>query len=167
MNSVDDFRFSYSAANAKSLLLTLLAIQILLVSAYILTHIIAPDASLGPIPGLLNVDREVSIPTWFSSIQLFVLAVVLLMQARWEKELKSFLFALGLGFLFLSMDEAAAIHDSLYRSMQRLKLPWLEGVEYLVWIVPYLAIGVIGLLIGYRPVLFAWRHFLCEALWVA
>lgn len=75
MKSVDLFRFSYSAADARSLLAILLGIELVLVSAYVLTHIIAPGPSLGPLRNFLDVDRAVSIPTWFSSVQLFALGV--------------------------------------------------------------------------------------------
>ncbi|HEX9787180.1 MAG TPA: hypothetical protein VGB09_04100 [Candidatus Binatia bacterium] len=167
MNPVDLFRFSYSTADARSLLLLLLSVDLLLAFAYILTHVIAPESSLGPLKNFLDVDREVSIPTWFSSIQLFAVGAVLLMQARGAKQLKVFLVLAGLGFMFLSLDEAAAIHDNIYRSAQRLKLPWIGGEEYLVWMVAYLGIGIIGLLIGYRPALFVWLNFRREALWVA
>jgi hypothetical protein len=167
MKPVDLFRFSYSAADARSLLAILLGIELVLVSAYVLTHIIAPGPSLGPLRNFLDVDREVSIPTWFSSVQLFALGVVLLLQASRSKQLRAFVVLLGLSFIFLSMDEAAAIHDSIYRSAQRLKLPWIEGVEYLVWMVVYVFVGLIGLLIAHRPVVFLWGNSRQEALWVA
>ncbi len=167
MKPVDVVRFSYSAAEARTLLLILLGIELLLVSAYILTHIIAPGPSLGPLRNFLDVDREVSIPTWFSSIQLFAVGAVLLPLARRSKPLSAFLVLVALGFVFLSMDEAAAIHDKIYRSAQRLKLPLLEGVEYLIWMAAYLLVGMISLLIGYRPVLFVWNHHRREGVWIA
>ena len=81
MKRIERFRFSYSAGDAKNLVAILLGVELLLVFAYILTHIIAPGPSLGPLRNFLDVDREVSIPTWFSSVQLFALGVVLLLQA--------------------------------------------------------------------------------------
>ena len=167
MKRIERFRFSYSASDAKNLVAILLGVELLLVFAYILTHIIAPGPSLGPLRNFLDVDREVSIPTWFSSVQLFALGVVLLLQAIRCKQLSGFFVLVALGFIFLSMDEAAAIHDSIYRSAQRLKLPWIEGHEYLVWMVAYVCVGAIGLLIGHRPVIFVWRNFRQEALWIA
>jgi hypothetical protein len=170
MNSADSFCFRYSVSNARSLLLILLGFEILLVSGYILTHIIAPDLPWPwrLIPAFLNVDREVTIPTWFSSIQLFAAAVmVLLMATSCVQQLRTFLVLLGLGFLFLSLDETAAVHDNIYKGAQRLKLPSLEGREYLLWMVPYLCIAAIGLAVAYRPALFAWRNFMRESAWIA
>lgn len=167
MNSAGDFRFSYSVAGAKLLLRILLGFEFLLVAGYILTHILAPDLTWRPIQRFLDVDREVSIPTWFSSIQLFAVGGVLLTQAKWAKQLKFSLVILGLGFLFLSMDEAAAIHDSMFRYAKNMKLEGLEGREFLAWMVPYVFIGLVGLLLAYRPVLFAWCNFRREFVWVA
>jgi hypothetical protein len=134
---------------------------------YILTQIIAPGPGWGPIPRFLDVDREVSVPTWFSSIQLFAVAVVLLMQGPRARQLRFFLLLLGIGFLFLSMDEAAGVHDSIRRSTQRLELPWLRGINFVVWMALYTCIGLVGLLTNYHAVLFAWRHFRREVVWVA
>lgn len=168
MSSTGDFRFSYSAGDAKALLTILLGFEILLVAGYIVTHIVAPGLAWGPVQTFLDVDREVSIPTWFSSVQLFAVGgMVLLMARNCVRQLKSFFVLLGLACFFLSMDEATAVHDSLYRAAQRLKLPLLEGREYLVWMVPYLCGGVIGLAAAYRPVLFAWRTFRRESAWIA
>lgn len=168
MSSTGDFRFSYSADDAKTLLRILLGFEFLLVAGYILTRIIAPGLVWAPIQAFLDVDREVSIPTWFSSVQLLAVGVMALLMARnCAQQLKVFLVLLGLAFLFLSMDEATAVHDSIYRAAQRLKLPSLEGKEYLVWMVPYVCGGVIGLAAAYRPVLFTWRAFPRESAWIA
>jgi hypothetical protein len=167
MDSAHQFRFSYSAADAKILLGTLFGFELLLTTGYILIRVIAPGFPWGPLQNFFDVDREVSIPTWFSSIQLFAIAAVLLMQAPRAKQLRFPLLILGLGFLFLSMDEAAAIHDSIYRSVQRLKLERLHNREFLVWMVLYLCVALIGLLLAYRSVLFAWRNFRREFIVVA
>ena len=163
------FRLTYSAAAARRLLWILLSVEVLLAAAYILTRIIAPATPWGPVRGFFNVDQEVSIPTWFSAVQLFALATVVLSQAAEAGELRTLLIVIGCAFLFLSMDEAAAVHDSFFKAAQNAKL--LKGVEYLAWMVPYAAAGVIGLVIGLRPALRMWRHFpretVCIALGVA
>ena len=167
MHRVDVFRVSYSAGDAKKLLVILLGAELLLVSAYILTHIVAPGPTSEVLRNFLDVDREVSIPTWFSSAQLFALGPLLLLQAPRSKQLGRFLFILALGFIFLSMDEAAAIHDTIYRAAQRMNVPWIKGAEYLIWMAAYLLAAAIGLVIGWRPVFFAWRQFRREVVWIA
>ena len=158
-----DFRLHYSAGAARRLLWMLLAVDVFLAAAYILTHIIAPEVRLGPIREFLNVDREVSIPTWFSATQLFMVAVVLWDRARKVGELHAFFLVLACGFLFLSMDEAAAVHDNIFRFAQRRKLPWLAGAEYLAWMVPYALAGTVGIAICLRPAWSVARRFPREA----
>lgn len=72
------------------------------------------DAVFGLIP-LFNMYEEANLPTWFSSLNLFLAALLLYVNAqaariageRWRKHW------LGLAgvFLFLSMDEAATLHE--------------------------------------------------------
>ena len=71
------FQIQYTAGAARRLFRMLLCAEVILAAAYIFAHIIAPGLRLGPIRNFLNVDREVSIPTWFSATQLFFLAAVL------------------------------------------------------------------------------------------
>lgn len=165
--SQSGFRLIYSPAAARRLLWILLSVEVLLVAAYILTRIISPATPWGPLRGFFNVDREVSIPTWFSAVQLFALAIVVLSQAAEAAELRTLLIVMGCAFLFLSMDEAAAVHDSLFRAAKNAKIPWLKGVEYLAWMLPYAAAGVIGLVVGLRPALIMWRRFPRETVCIA
>ena len=168
MSSGCEFHFSYSATDAKRLLFFLLGFEVLLVSAYILTHIVAPDIrSWVHLPTFFNIDREATIPNWFSFIQLFAMGLLLTMQAPSAKQLRNALGILGCGFLFLSMDEAAAIHERLSSdAIRALNLTWLKEIEYLAWMVPYVCIGAIGLVTGYRSALFAWRNFHRESVLV-
>jgi hypothetical protein len=161
------FRLTYTAAAARRLLWILLSVEVLLTAAYILTRIIAPATPWGALRGFFNVDQEVSIPTWFSAAQLFALAIVVLSQAAEAAELRTLLIVIGCAFLFLSMDEAAAVHDSFFKAAQNAKIPWLKGVEYLAWMVPYTVAAVIGLLIGLRPALIMWCRFRRETLCIA
>lgn len=72
---------------------------------------------------LLKVGEESNIPTWFSSVQLFMVAVVLLpIVLRDSERRKPSTWGLALVpglFLFLSLDEAATIHERLG--------DWLQG----------------------------------------
>lgn len=154
-----NLRLDYSTADAKKLLRGLLGIEVFFALAYLFTRLLAPDPPLGPLRGFFNVDQEVSIPTWFSSVQLFVTSVVILTLAGRSPDLRIFLIVLGCAFLFLSMDEAAAVHDSLFKIAQKARISWLAGAEYLAWMVPYAAVGIIGLLLGRRPALLLWRRY--------
>jgi hypothetical protein len=144
---------------------------VLLILGYCIVWIIAPGFEWGPISLFLDVDREVSIPTWFSAIQLFAIGLLLILQARGAKQLRFYLFILGLGFMFLSMDESAAIHEKIIDSAKRLDLQWLLRLtcmgSHKAWMVPYVLVGLAVLLASYRPVLFIWRNFRREAVLVA
>lgn len=167
IRSNSSLRLDYSAADAKKLLWILLLIEVFFVVAYLFTRLMAGDAPLGQLRGFFNLDQEVSIPTWFSSVQLFAVGVLVLFLSRESRELRTFLMVLGCVFLFLSMDEAAALHDSLFKAAQKTRVPGLAGIEYLAWMVPYAVVGIIGLLLSLRPVLTLWRNFFRETLWIA
>jgi hypothetical protein len=165
------FQISYSPDDAKHLLLFLFGFEVLLILGYCIVWIIAPGLEWGPISLFLDVDREVSIPTWFSAIQLFAIGLLLILQARETKQLRFYLFILGLGFMLLSMDESAAIHEKIIDSAKRLDVQWLLRLTFMgshkAWMVPYVLVGLAVLLASYRPVLFIWRNFRREAALVA
>ena len=85
--------------------------------------------------------------------------------------MKTYLLILGLGFMFLSMDEAAAIHEKIIDSAKRLNVQWLLRLTFMgshrAWMVPYVLVGLVMLMAGYRPVGFVWWNFRREALWIA
>jgi len=167
MPAESEFRIIYSSGVAKRVLVTLLGFEALLISGYCMMHIVAPGPHWGPLAVLLNVDREVSIPTWFSSMQLVAVGFLLLVEARDSNELRFFLTIVGLGFIFLSVDESAVIHEKLVDSARRSSVRWLSDWSYVVWMVAYLAIGLLIVLVGYRPLLVIWRKYRRETIWIA
>jgi hypothetical protein len=162
---------TYSSADAKRVLIFLIGFEILLVLSYCVVHIFAPDINWGPIKSFVDMDREQSIPTWFSTVQLFTIAILLLLLARVSKQLRPYLILYGLGFMFLSVDEAAAIHEKLIDSVTRLQWKWLLwltfGGSHKAWMVPYVVIGLVVLLLSYRFFLLLWRKFRHETVLVA
>ena len=126
---------------------------------------------MGPIRLFVDVDREQSIPTWFSSVQLFTIATVLLLHARLSKQLRPYLILYGLGFMFLSMDEAAVIHEKIIDSAKRLQWNWLLWLTLngsnKGWMMPYVVSGLITSLFSYRFFLLLWRNFCREVILVA
>ncbi|MGH7845387.1 MAG: hypothetical protein ACREQW_09495 [Candidatus Binatia bacterium] len=157
------FQICYSAADAKRVLCFLLGLHVFFFGVYAVTHIIAPHVRWGPIAQLLDVQREVSIPTWFSSLQLFAVGLLLIAQARTVKQLRFYLLVLGLGFLFLSMDEAAAIHEKIIDSAKRLNVRRVLPEEFMTWMMLYVIIAAGFLLASYRFVRFIWRNCRYEA----
>jgi hypothetical protein len=92
---------------------------------------------------LFNLDGEATLPAWFSSLQLGLVGVIFL--AVWvgvperESGLRQFLLIVGLGFLFLSMDEAAEFHEKLTRVLRH--VDWLPQFKGGIWIPIYLSIA--------------------------
>jgi hypothetical protein len=165
------FQLGYSSTDAKRLLIFLLAVETLLLFSYCVVHILAPDLGWGPIKLFVDMNREAAIPTWLSTVQLFTISVMLLFLARASKPLRKYLIVFGLGFAFLSMDEAAVIHEKIVDSVRRLDWPWLMaltfGGSHKAWMVPYLVMGLIGFLSCYRFIMLVWRSFRREAALVA
>jgi hypothetical protein len=106
---------------------------------------------------LFNISGESNIPTWFTAIALFSSAVLLGRIAHQEKERgdRGFLrhwWALVLGFVYISMDEVAQIHEL---TIQPLREHFgARGIFYHAWVIP--ATGIIALL------LLAFRRFLAH-----
>lgn len=165
------FEVSYSATHAKRVLIFLLAFEILLVLSYCVVHIFAPSVKWGPIKLFVDVDREVAIPTWFSTVQLFAIAILFLLHARTTKQLRAYFILFALGFMFLSMDEAAAIHEKIIDSVKRVEWQWLLVLTFngshKAWMIPYLVIGVVVLMFSYRFPLFLWRRARRESIFFA
>lgn len=84
-------------------------------SSYLFSHITGISSLLGFLR-LLDVGEEQSIPTYFSSLNLFLSSILLFIIYRHEKlnsyeGFKYWLF-LSVLFLFLSVDESASIHEN-------------------------------------------------------
>lgn len=96
-----------------------------------------------------NLNLETNVPTWFSSVLLFVNALLLALIAgstlhtrdRW----RYYWCGLALIFLYLSMDEAAMFHDRTTRYVRAFFD--LSGAFYYAWVVPAMAcLAVFGFL---------------------
>lgn len=95
------------------------------------------------------VDLEANIPTYFNTIILFIPALLLGIISAWKYSIKDkFKFhwiGLALIFLYLSMDEAAALHERLIKPVRAI-LNIYEGWFYFAWIIPgIVAVALFGL----------------------
>ena len=96
---------------------------------------------------VFDVDAEQSLPNYFETMLLLAASVLLALfavEARAAKRPMPLAWAaLSAIFLFMSIDEAICLHESLGRLLRR---TWhLTGVFYFAWIIPY---GIFALLIG-------------------
>ena len=150
----------FTVQGAKKLLVGLIAIEILFVLIFV------TDSLLG-LPGTVHrhfsLDLEANIPSWFSSIQLFLIGLLMSLVSR-QRNVRYpppvFLLIIGLGFIFLSMDEAAQVHERLTRILTGLgwTLALFKG-GHGGWILPYFIIGSVLCLLGFRNFVTMWNCF--------
>ena len=132
------------------IVLTLLLLNVLgIVSKYYFGY--------GTVKGLVpmfNFNTEKNVPTFYSTIALFISAVLLwLIAISHKRRGNSYLLWGGLAFifLFLSIDEFVSIHEKLIKPL-RASLG-TSGVFSYAWVIPY-GIAVVILFIVYLKFLF-------------
>lgn len=98
-----------------------------------------------------NVSLEISIPTWYSQVLLFVSGVLMLFIALIRKltqdKYRGWLF-LGVIFLYMSIDEGAELHELARLPMDSLQLN--SGAFASSWVIPWLAVCSIVIILFYR-----------------
>lgn len=100
------------------------AIALVLVALSLLGRLFLYDGSEGPMDSLshlLNVDRENSVPTYFSVLLLLFVSALLYTVALGKRQDPFFRHWAGLAFIFLffSIDEAASFHEFLIEPIRR------------------------------------------------
>jgi len=136
--------------------LALAAIIGFLVFANLLFHFGRLELGWGQAYGLrrqFNLAQESNIPTFYSTVALLLAAVLLLLIAtRKYRERDRYRFhwiGLAVGFLYMSIDEFAMIHENVYRLPVALGYP----SDSAYWLVPYAALFLF-LAVTYRRFLF-------------
>ena len=83
---------------------------------------------------LLSLSHETNIPTWYSSAVLLCCSLLLTLIAALKTgssgTFRGHWILLAAGFLYISMDETAQIHENLNDLMD------LHGIFYFTWVVP-------------------------------
>ena len=114
-------------------------------------HYVLGRSDLRWFTGYFDLGDEANLPTYFSSGILLLaaglLAWIARVQRRREAPFARHWLALALVFAFLSVDEAAMLHEFVYKAIMAV---WGRGsgVFYHVWVVPFL-IGVLALGVVY------------------
>lgn len=136
-----------------------------LFNEYLSSNVLHSDTHLTAILvlDLFSVNVEASIPTWYSVLLLFGAAVLLGMvaKAKWETKdrFKYHWATLALIFIYLSMDEGAAIHEIVADPLQAL----FHTTGYLAFAWQIVAVPLVILFVGlYLPFVFhlpaRWRY---------
>ncbi|MHA6247757.1 hypothetical protein ACXYMU_07465 [Pontibacter sp. CAU 1760] len=164
----EGIHFSLNAEKAKWMLFGLFAFELLLTLFFVASAVF-------PIPENINrlfdLDGEGTIPAWFSAIQLFTVGLVFLSSSQWTKisliTNSWFLNLAGLGFIFLSMDESAGIHERITGLLEDEHwAPKFEG-EYGTWIYVYALIAVMLVGLGIRTILSFFKAYPTQSLILA
>ena len=144
----------------KRILLGLIAIELVLVAIH-MAGVTLEFQRGTPIKVFhyFDLDEEGNIPAWFSTMQLFAVALLFGVMARWArgdaKTFRPFLWVWALAFLYFSMDEMVRVHETVTFILARdaEDLPhFKDGHGY--WIPLYVAIAT-GLVLIYARRSFA------------
>jgi len=150
-------RFSWE--NVRQLFFWLIGFELFLLVAYLLESVLG--SPVWTIERLLDLDGELSIAVWFSTVQLAAIGILFLIKAakaRPNDQVPRWFLALGCaGFLFLSLDEHLQLHETITKLTVHLDwVPRFSG-DHGVWIFAYLGLGCLLLLPSLRPIVALWR----------
>ncbi|HET7314436.1 hypothetical protein [Salinisphaera sp.] len=140
--------------NKHKILQIILICDGMLVALFLLTNYLAPIPSW-TITHWFDMDSEKNIPTWFSTVQLFFIASLCATYWRGleERHLRRFYLLAALAFAFLSMDEAAQLHEGIARLARKVGAMYADptpGLE--LWMVIYPAVAIAGAALFWREV---------------
>lgn len=145
------------------LIFVLIAVEFLLCLLYYVNYALGQPAQI--LHNLLNLDGEVGIVAWLSSVQLFSIGVVFLLAYLKNKDRRLFLL-LGIAFIFLSADEGAAIHEKLSSLLRSYNWQFTFDGGLGGWIPFYLLAGLVLFLIVFRDLLALFRYHPRAVLWL-
>lgn len=105
---------------------------------------------------LFDLDKEGNVPTLYSAVTTLLCAALLavIALARRKQAKRDYLYWAGLAviFLYLALDDGAAIHENIIRPLR--DTLHTSGVLYFAWVIPY-GIFVLILMLLYLRFLFS------------
>ena len=119
-------------------------------NAFLLSlHFYLDDSRFEGLLAFFDFDIEGNIPTLYSAVAVFVCAglLALITRINWNRPDGKRYYWLGLTllFVFLGLDEGAAIHEELSDYLEQYMVA--EGALYFLWVIPYgIASAVLALL---------------------
>ena len=117
-------------------------------------HILGRPSIMGLVPRF-NINRDLSVPTFYAALLLFgcaaMLAIIALAARRSGDPFALAWLGLALIFVYLSVDEAAALHELTITPLRE-ALGISAGWLYFAWVIPA-ATAVIIVALVYRPFL--------------
>jgi hypothetical protein len=143
--------------NPKKILLCSVFFEIILAGLYLIDSFLLPNITLE----IFDLDGEANIPAWFSSVQLLLIGAVFfikhLQTGKRDYSNPIFFLIICLGFVFLSVDEMASIHEKINSFLKGFEfLPRFKG-NHGIWIICYLIIAIILFVSTYSSIIEMWR----------
>lgn len=152
--------FKFSSQQAKFMLQLLIALEICIVSLYLLDH---HFHAFGKPHSIFDLDGEMTLPSWFSSAQLFSIGILFLLQnfryplpKNVSLKLLSFV---GLGFIFLSLDETVMIHEKINWAFRHFDLLPRFKRGHGLWISIYATAALTLLIMWRKKILDVWQFY--------
>jgi hypothetical protein len=124
----------------------LIGIDLGLVLLHVVCATIIEDYSW-TVANWFNLDAELNVPTWFSSAQLMLISVIAFAVAgkTHAGPLRRALVLAVFGFLFLSLDETASIHEGTTQIFKSLGVDSSRHYVPGVWTIIYPVLGLAAL----------------------
>jgi hypothetical protein len=136
-------------------------IWLLLFEAFLIAlHVLSLVTGRPSLESLFNLNGEQNLPTWFSSIQLFLIALTLFSikapAARYPRDKRLQVRLVAAGFVFLSMDEFIALHERI--TARAGSMDWVPTFNtHGAWILPYVIIGLLLAWYCRMALVWAWQ----------
>ena len=145
--------------NEKKVLKWLIIFNLTLVLLYLITNHFIKVPSW-TVRHWFDLNDEANIPTWFSSIQLFLISVLSILYSiqAGNKHLRHFYYLIGFVFLFFSVDEVSEIHEGITSILIKLSIHSFFPKSHGLWIIVYFIILFILGLIFWRGLLAFWNE---------
>ncbi|MCB1104369.1 MAG: hypothetical protein KDK74_06510 [Cephaloticoccus sp.] len=140
------------SVNPKTITGGLTLVAVLLGAAHVIMHVLQrrlPEHPLYALPRFFDLGAEANLPTHFSALCLLFAGLLCLLTAPADAvRQKSGWFGLGLGFIYLSYDEAAQIHDGIINPVVTSIFGSFEtSLFHYGWVaVALVAVGVVAVL---------------------
>ena len=156
-----NLHLSISTGFLRRILTFLICLELLFVLIFLLDQ--WTGTPIWAVHHFFDLDAESNIPAWFSSIQLCMIGILLLFSAgntlSSDRPSSWFLYVLALGFIFLSADEAAGIHEILSVMLKKREIfPRFAG-NHGIWIPLYVTAGVSFLLVTRKQLASLWTKY--------
>jgi hypothetical protein len=160
---------NFTARDARKLLIACICCEVFLFLACTASTLIGEPSRV--VQNWFSLNAEANIPTWFSSTQLLVISLLIGCSALYGDlsfgPSRKLLMVLAAGFLFLSMDETAMIHEGTSRLLSHYK--WLPSVRHGkgFWMFPYICAGTAIFFVVRRDLFAFWKRFRFEGILIS